>query len=99
MSMFYTDEDRAAGLVTRELETARETGRFEVEGWRVRKGSGRYWASVVLTPIRERASALQAEPHRVKRILSAGAAKARALAQGTMALVRRQMGVFDRAED
>jgi tryptophanyl-tRNA synthetase len=52
-----------------------------------------------LTPIRERATALQAEPHRVKRILAAGAGKARAMAQGTMALVRRQMGFLDRAED
>jgi PAS domain S-box-containing protein len=58
VSMFYTDEDRAADAVSRELQTARETGRFEFEGWRVRKGGERYWASVVLTPIRDEAGQL-----------------------------------------
>jgi PAS domain S-box-containing protein len=58
VSMFYTDEDRAADVVARELQTARETGRFEFEGWRVRKGGERYWASVVLTPIRDEAGQL-----------------------------------------
>lgn len=53
VSLFYTEEDKAARLVERELSTARDTGRFEFEGWRVRKGGGRYWASVVLTPIRD----------------------------------------------
>jgi tryptophanyl-tRNA synthetase len=52
-----------------------------------------------LAPIRERARELQGEPHRVKRILSAGARKARTLAENTMALVRRQMGFFERGED
>jgi len=51
-----------------------------------------------LTPIRERATALQGEPRTVGRILAAGADKARALARGTMSLVRRQMGFLDRAE-
>jgi len=52
-----------------------------------------------LTPIRERARTLQAEPRTVKRLLGAGAAKARALAERTMVLVRRQMGFLDRGED
>ena len=52
VSIFYTDEDQAAGLAQQELETARNTGRFELEGWRVRKGGERFWASVVLAPIR-----------------------------------------------
>ena len=35
-ALFYTPEDQAAGLPTRALEIARDTGRFNTEGWRVR---------------------------------------------------------------
>ena len=37
-SRFYTEEDRAAGVPFRALETAKNTGRFEAEGWRVPQG-------------------------------------------------------------
>jgi PAS domain S-box-containing protein len=50
-SMFYTDEDRAQGRPAYALEVARTTGKFEDEGWRVRKDGSRFWASVVLDPI------------------------------------------------
>ncbi|HYZ00267.1 MAG TPA: PAS domain S-box protein [Candidatus Binatia bacterium] len=55
VSIFYTDEDRSGGMLEQELRTARETGRFEYDGWRVRKGGERYWASVALAPIRDEA--------------------------------------------
>jgi PAS domain S-box-containing protein len=51
-SRFYTDEDRASGLPARALETARREGKFEHEGWRVRKDGTRFWAYVVIDPIR-----------------------------------------------
>jgi len=51
-SRFYTKEDFDAGVPHRALETARETGRYESEGWRVRKDGTRFWASVVLDAIR-----------------------------------------------
>src|SRR5712691_1437686 len=51
-----------------------------------------------LTPIRERAAELQAKPQRVRDVLRAGAAKARALAQRTIADVRRRMGLLESAE-
>jgi PAS domain S-box-containing protein len=51
-SRFYTPEDFDAGVPKRALETARETGRYEAEGWRVRKDGTRFWASVVLDAIR-----------------------------------------------
>jgi PAS domain S-box-containing protein len=51
-SRFYTEEDRASGLPERALETSRRTGKFENEGWRVRKDSSRFWALVVIDPIR-----------------------------------------------
>ena len=51
-SRFYTPEDFEAGVPKRALETARETGRYEAEGWRVRKDGTRFWASVVIDAIR-----------------------------------------------
>src|SRR5262249_28273098 len=48
-----TREDREAGVPHRALETARETGRYESEGWRVRKDGSRFWASVVIDAIRD----------------------------------------------
>jgi PAS domain S-box-containing protein len=50
-SRFYTEQDRAAGVPQRALQTAREEGRFESEGWRVRKDGTNFWASVVIDPI------------------------------------------------
>jgi PAS domain S-box-containing protein len=52
-SRFYADEDVSAGVPKRALETAREAGRYEAEGWRVRKDGTRFWASVVLDAIRD----------------------------------------------
>ncbi|WP_404290402.1 PAS domain S-box protein [Microvirga sp. RSM25] len=51
-SQFYTDEDLATELPRRALETAAREGKFEAEGWRLRKGGTRFWASVVIDPIR-----------------------------------------------
>jgi PAS domain S-box-containing protein len=50
-SRFYTEEDRAVGLPERALRAAAEEGRFENEGWRVRKDGTRFWAHVVIDPI------------------------------------------------
>jgi PAS domain S-box-containing protein len=52
-SRFYTPEERDAGVPDRALETARKVGRYEAEGWRVRKDGTRFWASVVLDAIRD----------------------------------------------
>lgn len=52
-SLFYTDEDRARGAPAAALRTAREAGRFECEGWRVRKDGTAFWAHVVIDPIRD----------------------------------------------
>lgn len=50
-SLFYTETDRLAGLPAKALEIAAVSGRFEGEGWRVRKDGTRLWASVVIDPI------------------------------------------------
>ena len=51
-STFYTPEDRAVNLPARALATASAEGRFENEGWRVRKDGTRFWAHVIIDPIR-----------------------------------------------
>jgi len=57
-SRFYTDEDRARALPARALRTAAQEGRFEAEGWRVRRDGSRFWASVVIDPVRDPAGTL-----------------------------------------
>jgi len=52
-SRFYPAESIADGLPERELEGAARDGRYEDEGWRVRKDGSRFWANVVLTPLRD----------------------------------------------
>jgi PAS domain S-box-containing protein len=48
---FYPPEDIAAGKPVRELQQAREKGRCEDEGWRVRKDGSRFWADVAITAL------------------------------------------------
>lgn len=57
-SRFYTEEDRASNLPFRALQIALEEGKFEDEGWRVRKDGSRFWASVVIDPIRDQEGTL-----------------------------------------
>jgi PAS domain S-box-containing protein len=52
-SVFYSPEDRASGLPERALRTAATEGKFEQEGWRVRKDGTRFWTSVVIDPVRD----------------------------------------------
>jgi hypothetical protein len=50
-STFYPPEVAASGHPTRELEIARREGRYEEEGWRIRKDGTRFWANVVITAL------------------------------------------------
>jgi PAS domain S-box-containing protein len=52
-SRFYTEEDRRAGLPQRSLAIATREGRFEMEGWRVRKDGAPFWAHVIIDAIRD----------------------------------------------
>jgi PAS domain S-box-containing protein len=52
-SRFFPPEDVAAGRPARELELAARMGRFEEESWRVRKDGSRFWANVIVTPVRD----------------------------------------------
>jgi PAS domain S-box-containing protein len=54
-SCFYIDEDQKAGLPAQALKIVKRDGKFENEGWRVRKNGSRFWAQVVIDPIRDHA--------------------------------------------
>jgi PAS domain S-box-containing protein len=55
---FYTPEDLAAGMPTVALDTAAATGRYEAEGWRVRRDGTHFWANVIIDAIRDESGAL-----------------------------------------
>jgi PAS domain S-box-containing protein len=57
-STFYPEEDLRAGKCEMELEVAGREGRFEDEGWRLRKDGSRFWANVVITAMRDPTGAL-----------------------------------------
>jgi PAS domain S-box-containing protein len=57
-SRFYPEPEAHSGKCERELEIATNEGRFEEEGWRIRKDGTRFWANVVITPLRDPAGHL-----------------------------------------
>ena len=52
-SVFYTSEDRQDGLPQRALMIAARDGRFEADGWRVRKDRSRFWANAVIDAVHD----------------------------------------------
>jgi len=52
-SRFYTEEERTQGIPDQNLHVAAAQGRFEKEGWRVRKDGSHFWANVVIDPIKD----------------------------------------------
>ncbi|KAB1976923.1 PAS domain S-box protein [Streptomyces triticiradicis] len=57
-SVLHTEEDRTAAVMEQELESARQDGRREFQGWRVRKNGERFLARIALTPVRDEAGAV-----------------------------------------
>jgi len=53
VSRFYTPEDVAANKIDTELRIATESGRYEEEGYRVRKNGDKYWANVIITSVKD----------------------------------------------
>ncbi|HEX6967048.1 MAG TPA: PAS domain S-box protein [Gemmatimonadaceae bacterium] len=58
VSVFYPPEEIAADKPAHDLRAAASEGRFEAEGWRLRKDGSRFWANVVITPLRGEAGEL-----------------------------------------
>ncbi len=52
-SMFYSEEDRSAGLPLHLLDTARRNGRVAHTGWRIRKDGTRFWGDIVITALHD----------------------------------------------
>lgn len=52
-SKFYTEEDIQKDHPAEELRLALKNGRYEEEGWRIRKDGSRFWANLVLTPLQD----------------------------------------------
>ncbi|MCU7549999.1 PAS domain S-box protein [Chitinophagaceae bacterium LB-8] len=50
-SIFYPEEDIISGKPANELKIARETGKYEEEGWRLKKDGSRFWANIVITAV------------------------------------------------
>src|SRR5260370_13107981 len=57
-SRFYRAADQRAGVPQRGIETARATGRYEAEGWRVRKDGSAFWANVIIDAIHDESGIL-----------------------------------------
>jgi hypothetical protein len=57
-SKFYPAAEVAAGNPEREIELAAKVGKFEVDGWRVRKDGATFWANVLITPLNDRTGKL-----------------------------------------
>ncbi|UVE19643.1 PAS domain S-box protein [Pseudomonas sp. LS44] len=88
-SNFYTPEDRASGLPQLNLEISAREGWFKSEGWRVRKDGTRFWASVVIDPIRNPKGTLLGFA-KVTRDISEAKAAQEALEQARSALFQSQ---------
>lgn len=59
LSRFYPPEAVQKGFPEQELKTAAQDGRFEDEGWRIRKDGSRFWANVILTALRDKDGSLR----------------------------------------
>ena len=95
-SRFYTPEDQATGLPARALQIAATEGRFEQEGWRVRKDGSLMWAHVLIDPIRSQEGTLLGYA-KVTRDLSERQAARKALQQSEQHFRLLVQGVLDYA--
>jgi PAS domain S-box-containing protein len=88
-SLFYTDEDRAAGIPARALQTAVDKGLYQAQSWRVRKGSIRFMADVLIEALHDPAGRLIGFA-KLTRDISERVQQQKALEESRAALARLQ---------
>ena len=100
-SVFYPREDIAARKTERELEIARAEGKYEEEGWRLRKDGTRFWSSVLITPIRNHLGQLVGYGKVTRDLTERRAAEARALVDARRAAAQEagRQAAEDRAKE
>jgi PAS domain S-box-containing protein len=109
-SRFYPEADVRAGKCEMELKVAQQEGRFEDEGWRIRKDGTRFWANVVITPVHDSEGTLigfakvtrdlsERKRHEEERITLARAEEARRVAEENQAHARALAEDLSRARD
>jgi PAS domain S-box-containing protein len=104
-SRFYTEVDKRAGKPACELSVAAAEGRFEEEGWRVRRDGSLMWASVVITALRDRTDMLigfakvTRDISEMKRVSEAQAAQTRALESAYVELHRHRQDLKHANDD
>jgi PAS domain S-box-containing protein len=96
-SIFYPPETLATGLPAHELEVAARVGRYEDEGWRLRKDGTRFWANVIITVLRDPATGEHLGFSKVTRDLTERRRQEEALRQSEERLSLLVEGVKDYA--
>jgi PAS domain S-box-containing protein len=89
-SIFYTEEERQAGVPARALDEAAQHGRYETAGWRVRKDGTRFWANVVIHPLRDEGGSILLGYAKITRDLTEQQKAGEALEQTRAALAQAQ---------
>jgi len=95
-SIFFTEADRAAGMPAQSLEVAAREGRFETQGWRLRKDGSRFWVHAIIDPIRAADGTLLGFA-KISRDMTEKRAAERELARSQDLFRRLVMGVTDHA--
>jgi PAS domain S-box-containing protein len=105
-SVFYPPEDQAAGKPDIILAKVRREGRFEDEGWRVRKDGSRFWANVVITALRDQAGEISGFAKVTRDLTARRAAEENErelareqLARETSEIARKEMEHVNRVKD
>jgi PAS domain S-box-containing protein len=79
-AVFYPSEDRKLGRPENELRVAAGEGHYAEEGWRIRKDGTRFWASVMVTPLRDAQGVLMGFAKVTRDLTERRAAEERAIA-------------------
>ena len=98
-SVFYPDEDIKRDKPGFELRVAAEVGRFEDEGWRIRKDGSRFWANVIITALREKDGSLRGYGKITRDLTERAKAEEQRLQLAREQVARSEVEAASRAKD